>query len=180
VILALVPMIFGMPYQAMLAVFASDVLQVGGSGLGLLMSCTGIGAMTGALFVATRKATGDRRALMIWGLIGFGLSLLAFAASHWLLVSAVVLIATGFCQQLYNALNNTLIQEDVDERYRGRVISTLYLNRGMVPLGAMLAGFGTDLVGVQVTTGVMASVLVLLALLVAGGRKAAARTMRPA
>jgi MFS family permease len=171
VILALAPMIFGQPYQTMLAVFASDVLNVGGSGLGLLMSCTGVGAMTGALFVASRKGTGRRRSLMLYGLVGYGVALLAFAASHWLVVSAACLIATGFCQQLYNALNNTLIQEDVDEQYRGRVVSTLYLNRGMVPLGAMLAGFGTDLIGPQLTTGAMAAILVVMAVLAAGVRR---------
>lgn len=167
VVLALVPMIFGMPYQTMLTVFASDVLQVGGSGLGLLTSCTGVGAMSGALFVASRGPNDDRRSMMLWGLVGFGLSLIAFAASHWLLVSAALLVGVGFCQQLYNALNNTMIQEDADEEYRGRVVSTLFLNRGMVPLGTMLAGFGTDLVGAQPTTGAMAAVLVLLAALVA-------------
>jgi MFS transporter, DHA1 family, staphyloferrin A biosynthesis exporter len=169
-ILALVPMIFGMPYMTMLTVFASDVLQVGGSGLGLLTSCTGIGAMTGALFVASRGPNDNRRSMMLWGLVGFGFSLMAFAASHWLFVSAALLVVTGFCQQLYNALNNTLIQEDADEEYRGRVVSTLFLNRGMVPLGTMLAGFGTDLIGAQFTTGAMATVLMLLAGLAAGRR----------
>jgi MFS family permease len=180
VLLALVPMIFGMPYMTMLTVFASDVLKVGGNGFGLLMSCSGVGAVTGALFVASRGATGNRRVLQLWGLVGFGLSLLAFAASHWLYLSAALLVTTGFCQQLYNALNNTLIQEDVDEQYRGRVVSTLFLNRGMVPLGTMLAGFGTDLVGPQITIGAMAAVLVLLALLTARWRTSVRSAPTPA
>ena len=180
VILALAPMVFGMPYMTMLTVFASDVLNVGGSGLGLLTACTGLGAMSGALFVASRSATGNRRALMLWGLVGFGLSLLVFAASRWLLVSAALLVATGFFQQLYNALNNTLLQEDADEAYRGRVVSTLFLNRGMVPLGTMLAGFGSDLIGPQLTTGAMAAVLVLIALLIARQRMVITTARTPA
>jgi MFS transporter, DHA1 family, staphyloferrin A biosynthesis exporter len=167
VLLALLPMIFGMPYMTMLTVFASDVLRAGGTGLGVLTACSGIGAVSGALYVAGRSAAGNRRRVMLWGLVGFGGALLAFAASQLFWISAVALLGVGFFQQLYMSLNNTLIQEDVDEAYRGRVLSILFLNRGMVPLGTMLAGFGTDLFGAQVTTVAMAAVLVLLALLAA-------------
>ena len=170
VVLALVPMIFGMPYMSMLTVFARDVLEVGASGLGLLTACSGVGAVSGALFVASRSATAGRRRVMLWGLVGFGAALIAFAVSHWLWLSAAMLVGVGFFQQLYMSLNNTLIQEDVDEEYRGRVLSTLFLNRGMVPLGTMLAGFGTDLIGAQLTTGAMATVLMLLAAFAAGRR----------
>ncbi len=167
VLLALLPMIFGMPYMTMLTVFASDVLMVGGSGLGLLMACSGVGAMLGALFVASQRSGEHRRKIMLAGLAGFGLSLIVFAASPWLWLSACMLLVVGVAQQMYMAVNNTLIQEDVDERYRGRVLSTLFLNRGMVPLGTMLAGFGTDLFGPRVTIGAMAGVLVVAALVAA-------------
>ena len=50
-------------------------------------------------------------------------------------------------------------------QYRGRVLSVLFLSRGMNPLGTMLAGFGTAVFGVQLTTGIMAAGLVLIALL---------------
>jgi MFS family permease len=177
VLLALVPMIFGMPYMTMLAAFAGNVLHVGGSGLGLLTACSGVGAVSGALYVASRRTMTGRRRLMLWGLVGFGASLLAFSASGLLWLSALALVAVGFCQQLYMALNNTLIQEDVDEEYRGRVLSTLFLNRGTVPLGTMLAGFGTDLFGVQVTIGAMAGVLVVLALVAMRTARRPARSL---
>jgi len=164
VLMALLPMIFGMPYMTMLTVFASDVLDVGGTGLGLLAACSGAGAVVGALFVASRRDAEDRETIMLIGLGGFGAALLAFSASHWLWVSAALLLAVGACQQLYMSINNSLIQEDIDEQYRGRVMSTLFLNRGMVPLGTMVAGFGADLIGVQITMGLMAALLVVAAL----------------
>ena len=165
VLLALLPMVFGMPYMTMLTVFASDVLEVGGSGLGLLTACSGVGAVCGALAVASLSQTGRRLGLMLTGLVAFGLTLLGFSLSPWLWFSALMLLGVGASQQLYMSLNNTLIQEYVDEEYRGRILSTLFLNRGMVPLGTMLAGFGTGLFGVQVTMGGMAAALVLTALL---------------
>jgi MFS family permease len=170
VVLALVPMILGQPYMTMLTVFASDVLQVGTSGLGLLMACSGAGAVCGALFIASRGAKGGRRRRMRIGLIAYGVMLLAFSVSPWLWLSAGTLLAVGFSQQVYNAQNNALVQEEVDPEYRGRVVSTLFLNRGLVPLGTALAGFGTDLWGAPVTLGTMAALLVLLAVFVTGRR----------
>lgn len=165
VILALLPMVFGMPYMTMLTVFAKDVLAVGGGGLGLLTACSGAGAMLGALTVASLRGTRRRGRLMLAGLVGFGLSLLVFSSSPWLWLSLPALMAVGASQQVYNATNNTLIQVYVDEEYRGRVTSTLFLNRGMVPLGTILAGFGTAAFGPQIAMGAMAVVLIVMALL---------------
>ncbi len=165
VLLALLPMIFGMPYQTMLAVFARDVLKVGGGGLGLLTAATGIGAVVGALSVASLRGGARRGRLMLAGLVVFGIALVVFAVSPWLWLSLAALVTVGISQQIYMATNNTLIQVYVDEEYRGRITSTLFLNRGMVPLGAMIAGFGTAAFGVQAAVGAMAVVLVLMAAL---------------
>jgi MFS family permease len=167
VVLALVPMVLGMPYMTMLTVFAKDVLGVGGGGLGLLTASTGVGAVAGALFVASLSGSGRRGRLMFAGLILFGLALLVFATSPWLWLSLGALVAVGVSQQVYLATNNTLIQISTSEEYRGRISSTLFLNRGMVPLGTMLAGFGTSLFSAQVAVGTMAAALVLMAVLVA-------------
>lgn len=180
VVLALVPMILGQPYMTMLTVFASDVLRVGTSGLGLLMACSGAGAVCGALFIASRGAKRGRRRLMRIGLIAFGATLLVFSLSPWLWLSAGTLLAVGFSQQVYNAQNNALVQEEVDPEYRGRVVSTLFLNRGLVPLGTAVAGFGTDLWGAPVTLGTMAGLLVLLAVFVTGRRLVATAASTPA
>ena len=155
VILALVPMVFGMPYMTMLTVFAKDVLAVGGDGLGLLTACSGTGAVCGAIFVASRGSIPGRRRLMLLGLVVFGLTLAAFALSPWLWLSAATLLGVGFGQQMFMAFNNSIIQEEVDPEFRGRVVSTLFMNRGLVPLGTMLAGVGTDLIGAPMTLGIM-------------------------
>ena len=90
--------------------------------------------------------------------------LIAFAFSPWLWFSIATLTGVGFSQQMYMALNNALIQEQTDPEFRGRVVSTLFLNRGMVPLGTIMAGFGADFFGPQATVAAMATVLVVLAL----------------
>jgi MFS transporter, DHA1 family, staphyloferrin A biosynthesis exporter len=164
VILALAPMIFGMPYMTMLTVFARDVLDAGGDGLGLLTASAGAGAVVGAIFVASRGARAGRRQHMLIGLVIFGGMLALFASSSWLWLSSLLLLGVGFGHQMFMALNNSIVQEEVDPEFRGRVVSTLFMNRGLVPLGTMLAGIGTDLIGVQATMGIMGIMLCLLAM----------------
>jgi MFS family permease len=167
VVLALVPFILGMPYQTMLTVFASDeVLDVGGGGLGWLTACSGVGAVMGALWVAANAHRVRLGPLMYTGLLAFGVTLFVFALSPWLLLSSAALVAVGVAQQVYMASNNALIQTHVEEEYRGRIVSTLFLNRGMVPLGTIIAGIGTALFGVQLTSAVMAAGLIVLTLVV--------------
>ena len=89
VVLALVPFVLGMPYMTMLTVFASDVLQVGGGGLGLLTACSGVGAVTGALWVASMAHRVRLGRLMLFGMICFGASLAVFSLSGWFWVSVV-------------------------------------------------------------------------------------------
>jgi MFS family permease len=164
VLLALLPMIFGMPYMTLLTIFAGEVLHVGGTGLGLLTACAAVGATLGALAVAA--APSDRRGrLMIFGLVAFGVTLFGFAVSPAIWLSVPLLVLVGISQQMYLATNNTLIQIYCAEQYRGRVLSMMFLNRSTVPLGTLLAGFGTAAFGVQATTAGMATALVLLALL---------------
>jgi MFS family permease len=167
VMLALVPMVLGMPYMTLLTIFASDVLKVGGGGLGLLTACSGVGAVGGALWVAANAHRVRLGRLMFTGLVAFGAMLVIFALSPWFWVSVVALVGVGAGQQIYMASNNALIQTNVEEEYRGRIVSTLFLNRSMVPLGTVLAGLGTQAFGVQPTSAVMAAGLLLLAVTVA-------------
>src|SRR5438105_7576480 len=151
VVLALVPFVLGMPYVTMLTVFASDVLQVGAGGLGLLTACSGVGAVSGALWVASHAHRVRLGRLMLVGMICFGATIVVFSLSNWFWLSVLMLVAVGASQQIYMASNNALIQTSVEEEYRGRVLSTLFLNRGMVPLGTLIAGVGTSIFGVQPT-----------------------------
>jgi MFS transporter, DHA1 family, staphyloferrin A biosynthesis exporter len=79
----------------------------------------------------------------------------------------LALIAVGAAQQIYMSSNNALIQTNVEEEFRGRIVSTLFLNRSTVPLGTVLAGVGTTFFGVQATSAVMAAGLLVLAMTVA-------------
>jgi MFS family permease len=132
-----------------------------------MQSTAAIGALTGAMMVATSRNTRRFNQQMLMGLAGFGGFLVAFAVSPSMLVAIPALIAAGFCNQTYQTSNNTLVQMNVDEEYRGRVLSTLFLQRGMVPLGTMIAGVATTAIGPRVTVAVMAGSLVVMAAMAA-------------
>ena len=163
VVIAVVPMVFGMPYQAMAALFARDVLDIGGAGLGVLTALSGVGAVVGALCIASLPSRAPAGPIMLFGLAAFGVTLLVFAASSTLWLSAVAIVGVGMAQQVYNASNTSLLQLHAADEFRGRVMSMLFLGRGMIPLGALLAGVGASLVGVQWAMGAMAVVLIVLA-----------------
>lgn len=165
VILALVPMILGQPYQTMLTVFAKDVFHGGGLALGLMQASAGFGAVCGAIYIASSRNSTRFIFRMMVGLVGFGAFLLAFALSPVLPLAIVCLLGVGFANQTYNTSNNTMLQMNVDAEYRGRVLSTMFLQRGMVPLGTVAAGIAMSFIGPRLTMGIMAASVMALGIL---------------
>ncbi len=130
-----------MPYTVLMPIFADKILHGGARALGLLMGATGVGALLGALTLATRTGV---RGLGRWVAIasaGFGASLILFSFSRWLWVSVALLIPVGFSMMLQMSSSNTLIQAMVPDHLRGRtmaVYSMMFM--GMAPMGALFAG----------------------------------------
>ncbi|HMM41021.1 MAG TPA: hypothetical protein PKA95_03885, partial [Thermomicrobiales bacterium] len=101
---------------------------------------------------------------MLLVMILFGAMLVLFSRSSIPLLSFALLFGVGMGQTGYMALNTTLLQTHSSDEMRGRVMSIFFLNRGMVPLGTVAAGFASEWVGVQATVTVMGLGVVLLAL----------------
>lgn len=133
--------IVGMPYAAIMPVFARDVLHGDSQTLGFLMGMTGAGAITAAIFLATRRRViGLEKMLALAStLLGSGLILLSFMREIHLALPFMYLIGVGMISQI--AVTNTLLQTLVDDDHRGRVIS-LYVASfvGMLPFGNLLYG----------------------------------------
>jgi MFS family permease len=162
IVVAVVPTFFGQHYQTMLTVFARDVLEIGSIGLGILTSATSVGAIMGALILASFSNTVPRGLIMLSALIGFGAFLVMFSYSPSPVISTILLLGVGATQVTYNASNNTLLQMGVPDEFRGRVLSTLFINRGLVPLGTALVGSMAAIFGVRLAVASMASIIVLL------------------
>jgi MFS family permease len=130
-----------MPYAVLMPLFADQILHGGPKALGLLMGCSGMGALGGALTLAMRKTVYGLGAWVAASCAGFGVALLLFAFSRSLWLSCALLLPVGFCIMIQMASSNTLIQSMVPDRLRGRVMSVYAMTfMGMAPFGALLAG----------------------------------------
>jgi MFS family permease len=131
-----------MPFGTLLPVFAKDVFHGDAGTFSLLNSLSGLGALTGALYLASLPAGGRQSRLIGYAALGFCGSLLGFALSPQLGVGLVFIVLGGAGMMLFIAGTNTFIQTNVDDRMRGRVLSYYVMAfQGMQPLGSLLVGW---------------------------------------
>jgi len=150
VILSLFALIslMGWPFMVLMPIFAAQVLHGGPHTLGFLMGAAGVGSLTSALaLVARRSVRGLTRVIPI-GAACFGVGLIGFGLSHWLWLSMLLMLLTGFGMMQGVTSSNTILQTLVDERMRGRVMSYYTMAFvGMAPFGSLLAGAMAHLIG---------------------------------
>lgn len=142
----------GMPYTVLMPIFAGQILHGGPRGLGILMSAIGVGALVGALTLASKKGIHDLGHWIAFSATGFGVSLILFSLSHSFWLSAALLLPVGFSVMVEMASSNTLIQSLVPDALRGRVMAVYSMMfMGMAPFGSLLAGALAHHLGAPVT-----------------------------
>jgi MFS family permease len=144
--------LMGMPFQVLMPVFAKDIFMGGANALGFLMGAVGMGALAGALYLANKKSVRGLGKNLVIGSFTFGLGLILFSLSNIFWLSMIVLAFTGFGMMIEITSSNTLLQTISDDDKRGRVMSFYTLAfMGTVPLGNLLSGSLSDLIGVPYT-----------------------------
>jgi predicted MFS family arabinose efflux permease len=137
-----------MPYSVLMPVFAGRVLHGGPHTLGFLMAASGLGALCGALYLASRSSVLGLGRIIPLSAAGFGLGLVLFSRSHWLWASLPLMFISGMGMMVQMASSNTVLQTIVDEDKRGRVMSFYTVAFvGTAPFGSLLAGFVASRVG---------------------------------
>lgn len=173
--LSLAPIILGMPFQALMPVFAKNIFAVGPTGLGTLMTANGIGAIIGSVAIASFSSM--RRPGMVQLALGafFGLSLTVFSFSSSFYAALPILVLVGIASAAYLALNSTLIMGHSEQRFHGRVMSVYILIFSFMPLGNMIMSLFADIFGVQAAVGtgaiLLAAVVITFGLLIRPYRK---------
>jgi len=133
--------IAAMPYSTLMPIFAAQVLGGGASTLGFLSGATGVGALAGAIALASRRSVIGLGRWIAASCAGFGCALIAFALSRSLALSLVALAAVGLAMITHMAASNTILQTVVEDRWRGRVMSFYTVAIvGTAPFGSLLAG----------------------------------------
>jgi MFS family permease len=154
--------IMGMPYAVLMPIFARDILHGGPHTLGFLMGATGVGALTGAMILASRKnAVGLGRWIPASsGVFGAGLVAFSLSSSVWLSTGLLFIVGLGMMVQM--ASSNTILQTIADDDKRGRVMSFYAVSfMGMAPFGSLLAGTLAGAIGAPRTLMISGVVCIL-------------------
>ena len=141
-----------MPFSVLMPVFADEILGGGADTLGFLMAASGLGALSGALWLTTRKSVVGLGRVIVCNTVVFGAGLIGFALSRLLPVSLMFMTITGFGMMVLMASTNTVIQTIVDDAKRGRVMSFYTMAfLGTAPFGSLLAGWLSTRIGAPQT-----------------------------
>lgn len=154
--------LFAMPYLFMLPVFASDVLAVGAQELGWMMAVVGVGALAGALALASLSNVPHKGAISISLALAFGLLLVLFSMSRSYPLSLALLAGVGIGSMGYASLNNTLLLTQTAPEMRGRVMSFSIMIFGLMPLGMLPIGAVAEAVGAPLAIGSGGAIVALV------------------
>ncbi|MBI3590987.1 MAG: MFS transporter [Candidatus Melainabacteria bacterium] len=133
---------WGMSFTTLMPIFSDQILHSGSKGLGILMGASGVGAVVGGLFLASRQQVTGIKKIIAFCSVLFSICIFIFSYSKSLFLSMFLLGVTGFCFMIINAGSNTAMQAMSPDYLRGRVIglyTTMFM--GMFPLGSLTIGF---------------------------------------
>jgi len=144
--------VMGMPYTVLMPAISANVLHGGPHTLGFLMTASGVGALAGALYLASRRSVVGLGRAMAVASSTFGAGLVAFSLSRSLWLSLMLLPVVGAGMMITMAAANTVIQTVVREELRGRVMAFYTMAfLGTAPIGSLIAGVAADRIGPQRT-----------------------------
>ena len=143
---------FAMQYTVLVPIFADKILQGGAETLGFLMAASGVGALAGGIYLATRQTVVGLGKIIALAPSILGLGLIGFALSRVLPMSLFTMLFVGFGTIMQIAAGNTVLQTILEEDKRGRVMSLYTMSfLGMTPFGNLLGGFLANHIGASNT-----------------------------
>lgn len=141
-VLGFVSTFCGVPLLTLLPVYAKDIFGLGATGYSNMMAISGAGSIVGALLFATFSKISHQGTLTLWVQLVFAILICLFAVSRNLMLSFLLLFATGLCLIGLFASITSLVQVTTDDAMRGRIMSIFMLAfRGGMPLGDLTAGW---------------------------------------
>jgi MFS family permease len=162
----ILPLLIIPNFSALPPIYAKSVFGGGPQVLGLLLSSVGLGGIAGGLVAASISRVDRRGIVQVGAMLLLSASLIGFALSPELWMASPFLVLAGFFEMIFLTGNQTLLQLSIPDELRGRVTSITTLSAGLMPIGSLVAGFGSDLVGPREVTIIFCSLAATTALLV--------------
>ena len=158
--------LFAMPFRiGLMPIFIIDVYERGPEALGLMITVSGAGSLLGTLFIATVGAW-RRGILMIMGSFASAIALLLIALIPVYFAAVGIMVLMGLGDAGRRTINQALIMEEVEDRYRGRVMGVFMMNFGLMPLGVLPAAAAVQFIGAQWVVGILGGLLMATTLAV--------------
>ncbi|WP_291099911.1 MULTISPECIES: MFS transporter [unclassified Flavobacterium] len=141
-----------LPFSTLTPVFAKDIFRGSASTLGVVDGVIGLGAFLGALFLASLKQGTNLTQVLAKNTFLFGIGLLLFSQTNFYPLALLFLLFGSFGMMSVWTITNTIVQVNVHNEFRGRVISIyLMILTATVPIGSLLVGSVSHYIGVQTT-----------------------------
>ena len=160
ILLSIVPFLFGLTINTLLPAFNRDVLSGGPDDLGLLMTGMGVGAIVGSLLLAKLGDLGRKGFWVFITCVGWGAGVALFAVTSAVFWSMAAVAFVGFISAVNMSMNRSLIQLQVSQQMRGRIMSIDMMSHGLMPLGILPISWIAENYDIQ--TGLLVSGMVLM------------------
>jgi MFS family permease len=155
-----------LPFSTMIPVYAKDIFKGTASTFGVIDSVIGLGAFSGAIYLASLKPGHNLKKILAINTLIFGGGLVIFSHMPSYPLALVFAAITGFGMMSQITISNTLIQTTVSPEMRGRVISFYAMAFfGMQPLGGLLVGAVSQWIGTPDTVMLEGAVALLIGIL---------------
>ena len=167
IVLSILPFLFGMPLNTLLPAFNQDVLQGHADDLGYLISAMGGGAIIGSLLMATMGDMRNKGFWLIVSCLGWGAVTAAFGAFDAQGAALVLIAVIGLLSSWNMSLNRGMLQMQVEDHMRGRIMSIDMMSHGLMPLGVFPISLIAEYYGVGAALVTSGFALMAITLLVA-------------
>lgn len=164
-VIGLTSTVLAMPFRFLMPIFIVDIYKLGPEAMGVMTSMMGLGTLGGSLFIAGLGNWQRGRLLILSSFIS-GAALLLVAMLPFYAVALGLMVLLGLGDAGRRTLNQSLLMEVSDDQYRARVMSLFMINFALIPLGVLPAGLAAQLLGGQMSVGILAGLLIAVTALI--------------
>lgn len=150
---------------ALLPIYATDILQVGAQGLGILRAAPSAGALLMAFLLAHLPPMRNAGRTLLLAVTGFGLATIVFGLSRSFIISVAMLVFLGAMDNISVVIRGTLLLTQTPDAMRGRISAVNSIFIGISnELGSFESGLAAALFGplIAVVAGGIGTILVVL------------------